>query len=192
MNCLKVRTILDQAVEEHDRLAPEVTAHLESCPACAAYYAEQVRMWSMLDLLPTVEPTAGFRAAFWQRVQEAESPAWWKGGWTSWFPAAQWSRTAAGWALVLLLTLGSVLILNHRIGPTLGDPVQITAGLEDEQLLEGLGIIVGATSSSALENYDLWGVDADASLDFPTPLLIPQNPLNSDLPNRGANHEKIG
>lgn len=114
----------------------DVEEHLASCAACRTRAEEFRKVWSVLEEMPTVEPSFGFDARVRQRV--AAEP---QRGWFDWFvPQA---RLAFSAALLVALT---VWIAKLPPGNP-GTPGATTATQQqDFNAIENLGV---------LENFDV-------------------------------------
>ncbi|MGE5488124.1 MAG: anti-sigma factor family protein [bacterium] len=115
--------------------AAELRTHIDSCPACSRFAAEQQAAWNALDAFEAPPVSAGFDRRLWERIErEKRRRAWWQG----WWPAAL-GRPALAFALALVFVVGAVRLSLTRPEPpdTLMalDADRIESALEDIDML---------------------------------------------------------
>jgi anti-sigma factor RsiW len=114
-----------------------VEGHLAECAACRTRAEEFRALWSVMDEMPTVEPSLGFDARVRQRV--AAEP---KRGWLGWIVPQP--RLAFSITFLLLL---SVWISRLPLTGQPGAPIPaVSTQQEDFNAIKDLGV---------LENYDV-------------------------------------
>lgn len=112
-----------------------VAAHAASCAGCARRLEDFRAVWSSLDALEAMEPSAGFDARLRARLEAPSGPSLWP----AWFPAR------ARWAALAIATVAIALWFSVR--PLLRQPAPARAeNPEDFAAVKNLPV---------LENYDL-------------------------------------
>jgi anti-sigma factor RsiW len=103
--------------EYQDRRLPqneseEVAAHLQICAACQKEERLLANVWNMLNVLKPIEPSADFKARFWQRVREEElaKENWWTITVFFWRQFAAGARPAFALTSVLVVSILGTLI----------------------------------------------------------------------------------
>jgi anti-sigma factor RsiW len=124
---------LDRRANSAERLMVE--EHLSECALCHARAEDFRKLWSVMDYMPTIEPSLGFDARVRQRV--AAEP---RRGWTGWL--VPHPRLAFSMAFLLLL---SVWIARFPVQPVAVNTAA-SAQQEDFNAIKELGV---------LENYDV-------------------------------------
>ncbi|MCC6859976.1 MAG: zf-HC2 domain-containing protein [Bryobacterales bacterium] len=114
--------------------AAALEAHLEACPACRDFLANQEAVWHALEAWEAPPVSPGFDQRVY-RMMERESPsAWWERFRTAWRrPAVPLAATAA-----LLLVAG---ILSYRPAPAPEQPAQAVEIEQVERALEDLDML---------------------------------------------------
>ncbi|MBF0504150.1 MAG: zf-HC2 domain-containing protein [Candidatus Omnitrophica bacterium] len=75
MECREVKNNLSAFLDREldPQFFKEIEAHLASCPGCLQESQQMARAWGLLDLAPTIEPSADFVSRFWTKVATQES-----------------------------------------------------------------------------------------------------------------------
>jgi predicted anti-sigma-YlaC factor YlaD len=60
MNCLECQDLMQRRLDGEALLAPEMDAHLASCPECRIWQASSVRLLEGVQKLPAAKPPVGF------------------------------------------------------------------------------------------------------------------------------------
>jgi hypothetical protein len=202
MKCDEVRRILGESAEGAETPQPEeLVSHLTSCDKCRSFQTELTEAWRMLDIWQDIEPSADFRARFWQRVEAAENACFWNRMRQAWAQAALMKLTVAVVTVGLLITVGTMLVVRQlELRPglppqtaALDIPVaSALANAEDDQLLQSLTQLTSTTPAASLEMYDIWqsdGDEAEAPISPRSPHLKSKKPAQK---TEGISDESIG
>lgn len=79
MDCAKVQEMLAACLDDELGSSDKAgcSAHLKTCDSCRKEKELLERAWQFLEAAPPIEPSAAFRAKFWERVrQDEESTSW--------------------------------------------------------------------------------------------------------------------
>jgi anti-sigma factor RsiW len=141
---------LDRRASSADRRTVE--EHLAGCAACRKRAEEYRKVWTVLDEVPSIEPSFAFNARVRERVAAEPRPQWF--GWL--VPQA---RVAFSMAMLLVLSVW-LAKLPSTVPPGAANTAAIQQ--EDFNAIENLGV---------LENYDVvTKMDALSQLAPPVPL----------------------
>lgn len=101
MNCKEVQELLP-AYEGMVLTAPEtaeVKNHLATCKSCQREFDLLSATWAMLEVLEPIQPSADFRARFWEKVRQEEEKK-------SWLPVPRLVPVLAGFLGVWVVGVG--------------------------------------------------------------------------------------
>jgi len=113
MNCASIQEDLSayQDGELSLQQSREINVHLAGCSMCRNQLVRSREVWDALGTLPEIEPSADFRARFWQKVRDEEIQTPSRG----WFPWTRWLPTAAAaMALWSFGILGGLKLFNRQ------------------------------------------------------------------------------
>jgi anti-sigma factor RsiW len=148
---------LDRRASSAER--SQVEEHLNGCVVCRTRAEEFRRLWTVMDQVPTIEPSFGFDARLRARVAEEPRPRWL--GWLVPQPRLAFS-------LAMLLAVG---VWMAKLPPAVDNA---TAKTQDFEAIKDLGV---------LENYDVL-TKFDALSELPTSApdsnAPSQDPMNAD------------
>jgi ferric-dicitrate binding protein FerR (iron transport regulator) len=109
----------------------ELMAYLDKSPECRALYEQQQALWEELDAWQHVEPSAGFDARLFAKIEAANRP-WWRGLFTE-------LRPGFALGLAMLLMAAGVVLRQNATGPTGAAPkVAVIEPGEERQYFERL------------------------------------------------------
>jgi anti-sigma factor RsiW len=110
MNCRECQDHFEAALSGQldASVRATVEAHLHHCATCASAFAEEHKLWTLLDHAAKIEPSHGFADRVLRRLDEApeDSSPWWT-------DARYWLRWAAGAAAVAIVCVAAVRI-HHQ------------------------------------------------------------------------------
>ncbi len=121
MDCNEVQELLPVYIEASlaSAEAASVRTHLSACPACRREEQLLSLTWNALGALPVLQPSATFRARFWERIRQEElgTKNWW-----AVFQPKQLVPVMAGFMVIWTLGVaGGLLYFNGR--PSLSSPL---------------------------------------------------------------------
>ncbi|MBI4669917.1 MAG: zf-HC2 domain-containing protein [Elusimicrobia bacterium] len=111
MECKNVQKLLIAYLdgELDDKEANECSGHLENCAFCRKEKEALEKSWSLVGLFPSIEPSAGFRAEFWEKVRKTRVEP------QEGFFGLSWAPALAGFLGIWLFGVGlGVLIFVQR------------------------------------------------------------------------------
>jgi anti-sigma factor RsiW len=115
----------------------EVEEHLTACASCRTRAAELREVWTVLDEVPSVEPSLGFDARLRQRIAAEPQPRWFR-----WFVP----QPRLAFSMALLLALSVWMVKLPREATVIRPATAAQAEQEDFSAIKDLGV---------LENYDV-------------------------------------
>lgn len=97
--------------------ASRIDAHLADCPACRAGLDRLTRALSLVDASPAEEPSSGFEARIWARLEPALTPAapWWR-RWLA-MPAVRWAPAGLAAAALVAAFAGGWWLRSGTVPP---------------------------------------------------------------------------
>lgn len=138
MNCHQIRERLPELAAGMDAATPEVSQHIASCAACAAYLQEMQNTMALLDEWQAPEPSPYFDTRLQARLREEMARP--QVSWFRWLHRPAWSMSLAAVLLVGAFGIAnkSYLVETGSIPttpPALGLPVQPGSAVGDLQAL---------------------------------------------------------
>lgn len=114
MNCKKVvQTLPDYLSHALGETETErVRVHLDLCPECREESRLLMATWDILGLIEPVQPSADFRARFWEKVRQQENAVF---GGTGFFARFPFAPALAGFLLLWVLGVaGGARLFDRR------------------------------------------------------------------------------
>jgi anti-sigma factor RsiW len=117
--------------------------HLESCPACASFRAEQAAMWRALDAWDPPPVSVDFNRRLWQRIDAVAAEPWYKSLAAS-LRLADWKPVFPLTAAILLIAAG--FLFDHpgwrAVAPgSAGQNVSVKEADQVEQTLDDIQLL---------------------------------------------------
>lgn len=187
MLCHEINKLLPDyltgTISESERFAVE--SHLSSCPECRSEADTITTVWSRIGVLGEEEPSPGFRAAFYARLED-ETRDLEKRGSRGFFSRLSWSGQA-GLRPSLLQTLIPALcllvgvIIGHLLTQRVGNGPEVSGlrtELQQMKSMVALSLLDQQQSASERLRGVAWGSRLDQADDKVLQALV--NTLNSD------------
>ncbi len=136
MKCEQIRDQILDLMTAAGPLAPEVEAHLGSCPACAAELKSMRQTMSLLDEWEAPEPSPFFDTRLKARVREIQVEAAQSGWFLRWIRRPVLAATAAAALIVGVGAYQGIRYIKRPAPPVVivdGSPVNDLQTLQQDQ-----------------------------------------------------------
>lgn len=119
--------------------------HMESCPECVTFLAEQAAVWDALEAWEPPPVSLDFNRRLWQRIDAADAAPWYERLIES-LRFAQWKPVLPLTAAILVIAAG--FVFDHpggktsvASGPSVASSVSVTEAEQVEQALDDIQLL---------------------------------------------------